>query len=191
MFLTKRIKKRIRNTAFGRWYIDYVQVPFGLRFLNFLVHRILRVTSSARWGIHFTSRVAVRGNLHLGKDVDLSLAVSGGCYIQAYNGIYIGDGTRFAPGVKIISANHTLEGDMEKLQPGPPIRIGRRCWLGANAVILPGVELGDCVIVGAGAVVTKSFPSGSIVAGVPASVIGTRRIVLPEQDDQSAPADGG
>lgn len=190
MFLPMRIKKRIRNTAFGRWYIDYVQVPFGLRFLNFLVHRILRVTPSAQWGINFTSRVAVPGNLHLGRGVDRSLAASGSCYIQAHNGVYIGDETLFAPGVKIISANHSLD-KMDESEPGPPIRIGRRCWLGANAVILPGVELGDCVIVGAGAVVTKSFPSGSIVAGVPASVIGTRRIVLPEQDDQSAPADGG
>jgi len=49
--------------------------------------------------------------------------------------------------------------------------IGRRCFIGANAIVMPGVSIGDCVIVGAGAIVTKSVPSGCIVVGNPAKVI--------------------
>ena len=52
-----------------------------------------------------------------------------------------------------------------------PIRIGNKCWIGANAIVLPGVSLGDHVIVGAGAIVTKSFPSNCTIAGVPARII--------------------
>jgi len=54
--------------------------------------------------------------------------------------------------------------------------IGKRCWIGANATILPGVKLGDGVIVAAGSVVNKSFPSGSVIAGVPAKLIKRQRL---------------
>jgi len=86
------------------------------------------------------------------------------------NGIEIGDGTIFAPGVKIISANHDPQ-DLSQWKLDRPIKIGKNCWIGANAVILPGVELGDNVIVGAGAVVTNSFPDNVIVAGNPATIV--------------------
>lgn len=82
----------------------------------------------------------------------------------------MGDDTIFAPGVMIISANHDPN-DFSRWVEAGPITIGKRCWIGVGAIILPGVQLGDDVIVGAGAVVTKSFPSGSVIAGVPAKVI--------------------
>ena len=53
-----------------------------------------------------------------------------------------------------------------------PIKIGRHCWLGAQSVLLPQVVLGDYTIVGAGAVVTKSFEEGyCVIAGNPAKII--------------------
>jgi len=54
------------------------------------------------------------------------------------------------------------------------VTIGIACWIGARAIIMPGVDLGDGCIVGAGAVVTKSWPSGAILAGVPAKLIRQR-----------------
>lgn len=54
-----------------------------------------------------------------------------------------------------------------------PIRIGRGSWIGAGAIILPGVELGECCVVGAGAVVNKSWPARSVIAGVPARLLKT------------------
>ncbi len=54
------------------------------------------------------------------------------------------------------------------------VRIGNRCWIGARAVILKDVVLGDGCVVGAGAVVTGPVAPGAVVAGVPARVIGTR-----------------
>lgn len=142
----------------------------GLWLINVFVQRILGENGDIPWMVHFTSRVY--GDIQIGKNVWRSFALSGGCYIQGMNGIRIGDDTIFAPGVKIVSANHDST-DLGTWKKTAPINIGRHCWIGANAVILPGVALGDNVTVGAGAVVTKSFPDGSILAGVPARVIGT------------------
>jgi acetyltransferase-like isoleucine patch superfamily enzyme len=118
--------------------------------------------------VHYTSRVT--GNVTIGKNVWISFATSGGCYIQGLNGIIIGDDTIFAPGVKIISANHKQD-DFSSYEPSDPIVIGKQCWIGANSVILPGVKLGDGVIVAAGSVVNKSFADNSAIAGVPARYI--------------------
>ncbi|MDP1715414.1 MAG: acyltransferase [Anaerolineales bacterium] len=147
-----------------------VPVPLGLCLLNIIVQRIFQINGDVRWMVHYTSRVTTPKKIRLGEKVWLSFAVSGSCYIQGFNGIYIDDYTIFAPGVKIISANHVF-GESNKWDDEVPIQIGKHCWLGANAVILPGVTLGDNCLVGAGAVVTKSFPAGSKIAGVPAKLI--------------------
>lgn len=167
-----RRRRRIlyRPWAWPWWLFGLLTkpVPPGLWLINAVTQRILRVNGEYPWMVHFTSRVS--GDVRIGRNVWKSFAVSGGCYIQGMNGIVIGHDTLFAPGVKIMSANHDIE-DKSTWTKEKPIVIGERCWIGANAVILPGVELGDDVVVGAGAVVTKSFPAGSVVAGVPARLI--------------------
>lgn len=140
----------------------------GLWFVNKFYQNVLDINNDIPWMVHFTSRVI--GNITIGEGVWLSFAVSGGCYIQGFNGVHIGDHTIFAPGVKLISANHDSD-NLQSHEKSQPIRIGKNCWIGANAVILPGVQLGDNVIVAAGAVVTKSFSNNCIVAGVPAKEI--------------------
>ncbi len=173
----------------GRCYLKYVRhpllgirtlslavwgIPFPLRLVNFLFQRIFRLNSELPFSVHFTSRVVPGRGIEIGRDVWKSFALSGGCYVQGVNGIQIGDGTLFAPGVKIISANHDPR-QLHRWIEAPPIRIGKRCWIGANAVILPGVQLGDDVKVGAGAVVTRSVPSGLTVVGNPARPLARRK----------------
>ena len=143
-------------------------IPPGLWLANMFFQRVLGMNIEVPWMVHFTSRVT--GNISIGENVWISFAVSGGCYVQAINGVEIGDNTIFAPGVQIISANHKT-GLRNTWEEAPPIKIGKNCWMGAHAVILPSVELGDGVVVGAGAVVTKSFPSNSVVVGIPAQII--------------------
>lgn len=85
--------------------------------------------------------------------------------------ISIGPGTYIAQNVGLITENHDVN-NLDEHQEPQNISIGSNCWIGMNSVILPGVVLGDKTIVGAGAVVTSSFPKGHVViAGVPARVI--------------------
>lgn len=85
--------------------------------------------------------------------------------------IYIGKGTYIAPNVGIITANHDPY-NLDNYLDGRDVIIGENCWIGMNAMILPGVELGDHTIVGAGSIVTKSFPECNIIiAGNPAKKI--------------------
>lgn len=100
---------------------------------------------------------------------DINLFQTPGCYWQVHDAdIYVGKGSYVAPNVGLITTNHD-PADPGRHLPGQDIRIGEKCWIGMNAVILPGVVLGDHTVVGAGAVVTKSFPEGHVVlGGVPA-----------------------
>ncbi|HDJ1512593.1 TPA: type 8 capsular polysaccharide synthesis protein Cap8J, partial [Staphylococcus aureus] len=69
------------------------------------------------------------------------------------------------------TANHNIK-NLKSHAPGEDVKIGNYSWIGMNSVILPGVELGEHTIVGAGSVVTKSFPEGNVViGGNPAKVI--------------------
>lgn len=176
----KQPLKALRRTAVQRvpWLRQrhawgYHLVPASQLFANFLFQRILRINANVPWSVHFSSRVICPENLVIGREVGKSFALSGGCYVQAMNRIEIGEGTIFSYGVGIISANHE-PGNLEHSLPDAPVRIGRHCWLGKNATVLPGVELGDHCVVAAGAVVTKSFGPGSTVAGVPARLIASK-----------------
>lgn len=156
-----------------KWTFRYLRkkthpIDPGLYVLNLVVQRIFRINCHIPWMVNFTSRVA--GDIEIGKNVWISFAVSGGCYIQGINKIFIDDYTIFAPGVKIISANHDTEGISNFVSSGP-IVIGKQCWIGTNAVLLPGVKLGDNTIVGAGSIVNKSFPPNSLIGGNPAKLI--------------------
>lgn len=130
---------------------------------------ILRQNRGVNWHVHYTSTVHHPEKITRGKNV--YPGDSPGNYIEASNGITIDDYTNIGPNVGIISANHDLIDNTQHTKV-PPIKIGRFCWIGMNAVILPSVELGDFTIVGAGAVVTKSFTKGyCVVAGNPAVII--------------------
>lgn len=93
-----------------------------------------------------------------------------GKYFQCFGHIKIGRGTYIANNVAIITSNHNFYNLKEHQEP-KPITIGDNCWIGINSTILPGVHLGNNVIVGAGSVVTKSFGDKCIICGNPAKLL--------------------
>ncbi|MBK1645076.1 hypothetical protein CKO25_10510 [Thiocapsa imhoffii] len=85
--------------------------------------------------------------------------------------LFIGEGTMLAPNCFVTDHNHGTSASVPMWRQSPlhaPVRIGADCWLGARAIVLPGVTIGDGAIVAAGAVVTADVAPSSIVCGVPA-----------------------
>lgn len=109
-------------------------------------------------------------NIHLGEGVFLNF----NCVILDVTEVIIGDKTQIAPGVQILTADHPRDPRQREsgLELGRPIRIGRNVWIGAGALILPGMTIGDDALVGAGSVVTRDVPAGATVVGNPARVRG-------------------
>lgn len=103
--------------------------------------------------------------------------VGAGTEIDVIEQVSIGDHTLIAPGCFITDHGHGIAANSRiDQQPcaAEAVRIGSDVWLGAGAVVLPSVEIGDGAVIGAHAVVTRDVAPYEIVAGVPARVIGRR-----------------
>ncbi|HEU5111648.1 MAG TPA: DapH/DapD/GlmU-related protein [Micromonosporaceae bacterium] len=99
--------------------------------------------------------------------------------IDGSGGLVIGSGCDVSSGVHIYthsSMRRCVSGRDYPVVDRAPVRIGDRVFLGANAVVMMGVTIGDEAVVAAGAVVTKDVPSRTVVAGVPAVPVGTVEI---------------
>jgi acetyltransferase-like isoleucine patch superfamily enzyme len=146
-----------------------VSTETAITFRIWFVQKVLGFNKETYWPMHHASIVSYVKNVYAG--VDTCPGLNPGCYIHAVNKIYIGDYTQIAPNVGLMSGNHNLY-DLREQILGKPMIIGKYCWLGMGVVIMPEVELGDFTIVGAGAIVTKSFPQGyCVIAGNPARLI--------------------
>ena len=87
--------------------------------------------------------------------------------------IYVGDYTMFGPNVTVATAGHPILPELREkgYQYNMPVRIGKRCWIGAGVLIMPGVAIGDDTVIGAGSVVTKDIPSGVVAVGNPCRIL--------------------
>lgn len=154
---------------------------FGLprfRILNALKSVYLRVFFGAKVGrrvIYYPGIWIFTGrNLVIGDDVDLATGV----LVTTDGGVEIGDRTLIGYGSKIVSRNHVVPHGRGRIfsagHTSAAVSIGPDCWIGANVLVLPGVTIGEGVVVAAGSVVTKDVPPFCFAAGVPARVIKQR-----------------
>ena len=114
----------------------------------------------SNWGghhVHFGKNIYANYNLTLVDDTH----------------IYVGDCTMFGPNVTVATAGHPILPELREkgYQYNMPVRIGKNCWLGAGVVVLPGVTIGDNVVIGAGSVVTRDLPSNVVAVGNPCRVL--------------------
>ena len=159
---------------------EYYITGMGILLVNLFFRKILRINTGADILFHYTARVNSPKNIILTgtertSDNYRCFVSSGACYYQAINGLEIGDGAMWAHGCHFISSNHSYKDFRANFNlPAPPIKIGKSVWISVNCVILPAVSIGDYCVVGAGSVVSKSFASHTIIAGVPAKAIASR-----------------
>jgi maltose O-acetyltransferase len=108
-------------------------------------------------------------NIHIGDHVYLNVQ----CTILDCNEVRIGHHVMIGPVVQIYTAAHLLEAEarIQGWEVAEPIVIEDNVWLGGGAILLPGVTIGRNAVVGAGAVVSRSVPANTVVAGNPARVI--------------------
>ncbi|MBS6642729.1 MAG: sugar O-acetyltransferase [Clostridiaceae bacterium] len=114
----------------------------------------------ANWGgkhVHFGKNVYANFNLTLVDDTH----------------IYVGDYTMIGPNVTIATGGHPILPKLRErfFQYNAPVHIGRNCWIGAGAIIVPGITIGDNTVIGAGSVVTKDLPANVVAVGNPSRVL--------------------
>ena len=161
-----------------RWYIRLLAPLYQHRGKHSVIHRSVRMDTPPY------------RRFCLG---DYSVVESFACINNAVGDVMIGDHTRIglhntiigpvsignhvnlAQGITVTALNHNFEDTEKRIDEQgvstTPVVIDDDVWIGANAVILPGVHIGNHCVVAAGAVVTKDVPPHSLVAGVPAKVI--------------------
>ncbi|MGN1316991.1 MAG: sugar O-acetyltransferase [Acutalibacteraceae bacterium] len=108
-------------------------------------------------------------NIHFGKNVYCNF----GCTFVDDTHIYVGDYTMFGPNVVVSTAGHPILPELREkaYQYNMPVHIGKNCWIGAGALIMPGVTIGDNTVIGAGSVVTKDIPPNVVAVGNPCKVL--------------------
>lgn len=114
----------------------------------------------SNWGghhVHFGNGVYANFNLTLVDDTH----------------VYVGDYCQFGPNVVLATAGHPILPELRycQYQYNAPIHIGNNVWIGASAVVLPGVSIGENSVIGAGSIVTKDIPANVVAVGNPCRVL--------------------
>lgn len=153
-------------------FFDLSIIGWGWAFRSLIFQKCCRINNKIPWPVNLGIAIDEPNGIFFDPD-DINNFQTFGCYFSNAHGgkIIIGKGTMIAPNVGIITTNHELTNPDRHQQPKDVI-IGKKCWIGMGAIILPGVVLADNIVIGANSVVTKSFlESNLVIAGNPAKVI--------------------
>jgi acetyltransferase-like isoleucine patch superfamily enzyme len=166
MSIIKKIICLFALPVFDRKYFPYVN---GYYILRGIIGKLLLNNVDTPWPSHPNCKIQNPENIEFDPS-SIRVFQQSGCFYQAVGKIRIGKGCYIAQNVGIITTNHDVK-DLDGVTAPEDVIIGDHCWIGMNAMILPGVTLGDHTVVGAGSIVTKSFPGNCVIVGNPAKVI--------------------
>lgn len=127
--------------------------------------------------LHWTSRIHMWARFYnpAGISVGKDTIIGDHAFLDGRAPLKIGDHVDIASSVMIYNSEHDIDSE-DFHATVSPVEIGDYCFIGPRAIILPGVKIGRGAVVAAGAVVTKDVPEYAIVGGVPAQVIGERKL---------------
>ncbi len=158
--------------SFARLYLYKVSMTPSHTIRNFVYKRVCRVAMGENVAMYYGAEIRDPYKLSIGR----GSIIGDNAILDARNGITIGDDVVFASQVRIWTEQHDHEDPWFRCetQPHGPVVIDKHAWIGSHTIILHSVHIGEGAVVAAGAVVTHDVPPFSIVAGIPAKVIGHR-----------------
>lgn len=175
--LTKREASRKITNRFYNWFLDFELliitwaglVPSHLFRLFIYNAAGMKIGKGSK--VHMGGRFFDPANIEIGEGT----IIGDNAFLDGRDKLIIGNHVDIASSVMIFNSEHDINSDDFHANTGK-VEIGDYVFLGPRVIILPGVKIGKGAVVGAGAVVTKDISNFAIVGGVPAQVIGERKI---------------
>ena len=160
----------ILSTALKTFQFRYIQRCIGIKTIvgkrtEIFNFSNVKIGSHCLIQDHVYIRAGFQGNITIGN----YCAINSFAKLFGHGGIVVGDFTQLGPGSLITTTTHNYSEDLKT--EFKKVELGRWVWIGAYAIVLPGVTIGDNSVIGAGSVVTKDIAPYSVAAGSPARVI--------------------
>jgi len=166
-----KVGRRILQTLLEmETYILWIFGWFPLAFVRMILYRISGMRIGANSMINMGARIYDPTNISIGSDCVIGERIT----LDGRDSLTIGDHVDIASEVMIYNSEHDIH-DPTFVATHAPVSIGDYVFIGPRAIILPGVTIGSGAVIAAGAVVSKDVALNTIVGGVPAQVIGTRK----------------
>lgn len=160
------VKDRLNARRLTRLFNQSLESDDGLR--KEILRELFGSTGN-NYYVEPTFRCDYGYNIHIGENFYANFD----CVFLDVCEIRLGDNCFLAPGVHIYTATHPLVAKerISGAEFGKPVTIGNNVWIGGQAIINPGVKIGNNAVIASGAVVTKDVPDNVVVGGSPAKII--------------------
>lgn len=167
--MIKKIIKKLVFKAIFRIKYFYLNAKFSEEACN------LRYNYWNKRVKHIGRKTIIYGDINIQNPIKVIIGdcctVNDGVFISARDFVTIGNNVTISARVTILTGGIDIKSTQNRNHISGEVKINNNVWIGANSTILPGIEIGEGCVIGAGSVVTKNLPSNSVCVGVPAKPI--------------------